>query len=262
MKKFKFTLLILLFIVFVPTVAYAEETEDCDGCVLESETIKYFKTETYYDDLVNTERIIKALSGNAYSVTTEITEEEYEAVDTNVSNIVQTRVGTTIETTYKKMITQIYANGSTYRYKNKLLWKLIPSVRIYDIIGIGFYASVRPSGTPSFSQYYCNPSGCTTSTSRTTQIFSNGTSATFKLPSGTLSALDQTFYFDVAKTNPNSTIISQLAAGDYAHATTSTTLSNALNHQVIQTSGIVLDSSIVGNYDTISQAIVYWSGTW
>ena len=262
MKKLKITLLVLLFIVFVPTVVYAEETEDCDGCVLESETIKYFKTETYYDDLVSTEKIVEALSGNAYSVTTEITEEEYEAVDTSVSNIVQTRLSTTIETTYKKMTTQIYANGSTYRYKNKLLWKFIPSVRSYDVIGIGFYASVRPSGTPSFSQYYCNSSGCTTSTSRITQIWSNGTSATFKLPSGTLTSLDQSFYFDVVKTNPNSTIIDQVAAGDYAHATTTVTSTNALKHEVVQTSGILFESSVIGSYDTISEAIVHWYGTW
>ncbi len=260
MKRIGIYLIILISILFIPTLVKAEE-DDCVDCVLEGETIKYYKTDTYYEDLGNPGNVMDILNGRAYSVTTEITREEYDAVDINEPNVYQTRDSSTVETTYKKMITQLYAHGSGYRYRNQLIWKLFPTVRSYDVIGIGFYASVKPASLPSFSQYYCTSSGCTSSAMRTTQIFSNGASATFKLPSGTLSALDETFYFDVEK-NTNSTIIYQVAAGDYAHATTSTILLNATNHEVIQTSGIQFDSSVSGNFDTMNEAVVYWSGSW
>lgn len=260
MKKLGIYLFIFISILFIPTFVKAEE-DDCQDCVLEGETIKYFKTDTYYNNLGNPSNIMNILNGNAYSITTEISEEEYNAVNINEPNVYQTRDSSTVETTYKKMTTQLYSHGSGYRYKNKLIWKFFPTVRSYDVIGIGFYASVKPAALPSFSQYYCNTDGCTTSATRTTQIFSNGASATFKLPTGTLSVLDETFYFDVEK-NTNSTIIYQVAAGDYAHATTSTILLNATNHEVIQTSGIQFASSVSGNFDTMSEAIVYWNGTW
>ncbi len=260
MKKIGIYLIVFMSILIIPTFVKADEG-DCEGCVLVSETIKYLKTETNYGDLMNPRSIIDTLNGNVSSVTTEISKEEYDAVDPNTPSIHRTRGSCVVETTYKKMTTQIYSHGSGYRYKNKLIWKIIPAVRSYDVIGIGFYASVRPASTPSFSQYYCNADGCTTSGIRTTQVFSNGASATFKLPTGTLSALDQTFYFDVEK-NTNSTIISQVAAGDYAHATTSTILLNALNHEVIQTAGIQFDPSVSSYFDTIDEAITYWTGSW
>ena len=260
MKRLVIYLAVLISILFIPTFVNAEE-DDWEGYVLEGETIKYFKTDTYYENLGNPDSVMDILNGNAYSITTEISKEEYDAVDTSLPNVYQTRSSCTVETTYKEMTTQLYSHGTGYRYKNQLVWKFIPSVRSYDVIGIGFYASVKPAEFPHFSQHYCNASGCTNSATRTTQIFSNGASATFKLPTGDLTSLDETFYFDVEK-NTTATIVSQLAAGDYAHATTSTILLNATNHEVIQTSGIQFASSVSGNFDTIDEAVTYWYGPW
>ena len=170
---------------------------------------------------------------------------------------------TVIENTYKHMITSIYANGSNYRYKNVLSWKIIPTLRSYDIIGIGFLTSVEPAAAPGFKQEYClTYGGCHMSTLNTPQYFNTGAGASFKLISGDLSSLKETFYFDVKKKNPNSTVTFQMAYGDYAHATSETGLISSTNYEVVQSLGIVLDSSISSSYDSLQEADAAWYGTW
>ena len=91
--------------------------------------------------------------------------------------------------------------------------------------------------------------------------FPNGESATFKIPSGTISSLKQTFYYDVQKTNSDATITTQTAYGDYSHATSSIAENDAAyNHTVY--GAIYLGSSITGYYDAVSSGIVEWYGTW
>ena len=63
------------------------------------------------------------------------------------------------------------------------------------------------------------------------------------------------------KKNVDATIIKQLAAGDYAHATKTITSNNALN-ATVATTGINLNSSISGYYDEISPATATWNGNW
>ena len=88
-------------------------------------------------------------------------------------------------------------------------------------------------------------------------------SAVFPLvTSSSLTSLKQTLYFDVTKTNSNSTILYQYAYGDYSHATSTISTTNALNHEVLQSAGIVLDSSISSYYDSINVASVYYEATW
>ena len=85
----------------------------------------------------------------------------------------------------------------------------------------------------------------------------------FQLPTSTnLTSLKSTFYFDVTKTNPNSTIIYQNAYGDYAHATSSVGITQAANHEVIQSAAIILGTSIMSYYDDISVADVYYPCNW
>ena len=76
------------------------------------------------------------------------------------------------------------------------------------------------------------------------QTFSGGSGTSFKLPTGALTALKATFYFDVIKTDSSATIYGQLAASDYSHATSSVTADQSKNYTVTN-SGIVLGSSII-----------------
>ncbi len=261
MRKFKIGLFILLALLFIPTLVSAEE-DDWEDYTLEGETTKYFKTITHYNVSLNPTEIMNVLGGNSYSETIEITEEEYEMANVAGMNSYNLNDMTVIETTYKKMITQLYSYGSGYRYKNQLVWKNFPSVRSYDIIAIGYYPSVTINGSVNFIQSFCvTGDGCYSNSNDYPQQFVGGISTVFKLPVGTLNSLDETIYFNVKK-NTTSTIIEQVAAGDYSHATTSTALLNAVNHSVIQDYGIALDSSIISNYDSMTAAVVHWYGSW
>ena len=242
-KKLLICFVISLFL--IPSIVFAQE----ESFVTISENTKYYKTETYSEG-INRNR----------SVTYEITKDEYDSVDAEEalrSN------PTTVNTTYKSMTSSILTNGSYYRYKNVLNWKTMPSTRSYDIIGIGFLQSVKVhSNTTNFEQYYCYTGGsCYYSYSNTPQIFVSGAGTSFKLPSGNLNTLRQTFYFDVEK-NTNSTIYSQYAYGDYSHATSTISQSNAMNYSVIQSGAIYLDPSISNYYDSISTATSSWTGSW
>lgn len=161
----------------------------------------------------------------------------------------------------KKLTTYILTNGSYYRYKAVLNWKTFPKVRSYDTIAIGHYASVEKRGSVYFSQTYCDLNNdCRTIQAYYPQTFSTGSAATFKVPSGDLSSLSQTIYFDVQK-SVDATVISQKAAGDYAHAVQTVTVAQAKNFSV-STLGINFNSSSVNLYDEISPATALWSGSW
>lgn len=233
-----------MMLLIIPFQVKANEIEDL-------EIIKYYKTITYENNDFVEEEII--------THTTEISKEEYDLADTGVA-VASTTSGST-ETTYKKMTTTIQSNGNYYRYKNKLIWKNIPKVRSYDIIGIGFLASVKVKGSPHFEQYYCYDSGgCVTSTTNYPQTFATGAGTSFALPTGSLSRLEQTFYFDVEK-NTSYEIISQYAYGDYSHATSTVSLANSKKYSVTS-GGINLETAIYNSYDSINKATASWSGSW
>ncbi len=226
-----------------------------------SQKVKYYKTITYYN---KNDLLLNNLNSNLnfipYSETFEISEEEYlKASDDNNQNNANP---VSSETTYQKMTSSIYSNGSYYRYKNEMEWKKMPTVRSYDIIAIGFNQSVKLHGNTYFLQEYCYTNGtCASSTSNDSQVFASGAGTTFKLPTGTLSSLKQTFYFDVEK-NTSSTIVSQYAFSDYSHAIKTITKENAKKYSVSRSLGIVLNSSIDSYYDVFSVADASWSGTW
>lgn len=247
------SILILLDLLFIPNSAYAEEKFE-----IISEVTKYYKTITYTPSLSVNYFDLNSIKSN--SVTYEITEEEYNSVEDN--NLVIASNGKT-ETTYKRMTTSILTNGSYYRYKNELTWKNMPASRSYDIIGIGFFSTVKVrSNSTNFSMSYCYTDGsCYTNTTNYPQIFSNGAGTTFKLPTGELRSLNQIFYFDVEK-NTTNTLNVQEVYGDYSHATSSILLLNAIKYTVNQSLGIVLDSSVSGYYDSMNAARAVWTGTW
>lgn len=256
MKRSRWLLFSLL--MFIPFFVSAE-TEEME---LVATKTKYFKTTV----VLSTSEVMRNSGlGEISSITTEITKEEYDNVDVNsesAANSSRDISSNITETTYKELITNMYKRNDYYfRYHTTLNWKLIPSTRSYDIIGIGFYNTLEPSSI-YFEENYCRSSSeCYQNTSYYRFIGLQGVGAMFKVPSGTLTELSQYIEFDVAKKNPNATITNQFAVGDYRHATSSIPYEDAKNF-TITLSGVQLDSSIRNYYDTITPADAEWTGTW
>lgn len=244
--------------VLMPISIFAYEIDE-DGFEVVSKEEKYYKTVTTNNDTEYALRSVDLSSNNnSSSYTVEITKEEYDNYDENQAQPYEYAY---VETGYKKLTTYILTNGSYYRYKAVLNWKTFPKVRSYDTIAIGHYASVEKRGSVYFSQTYCDLNNdCRTIKAYYPQTFSTGSAATFKVPSGDLSSLSQTIYFDVQK-SVDATVISQKAAGDYAHAVQTVTVAQAKNFSV-STLGINFNSSSVNLYDEISPATALWSGSW
>ena len=243
--------LILALLLVVP---FAVHASDEDFYVVASET-KYYKTIHYAPEVSTF-----SADSNALYKTVEISKDEYDAVNTD-DNAVEPCDATGISTEYKYMETSILANGSHYRYKNILLWKKYRKTRSYDIMSIGYPSNVKPYMAGTFSQYYCIAGGsCKTESNGSFLNFDNAIGVSFKLPSGTLTSLKETLYFDVKK-NTNATITAQSASGDYAHAQKTTTLTESKKYSA-STSGIYLASSVRNKYDEIPEAHVSWNGSW
>lgn len=241
---------IMAFALLIPQMTLAKENSDFVYEKL-AETVKYYKT------IENINQQFSMQSLNTLSETVEISKEEYDSIKSE--NGINGSGST--ETTYKKLTTTISSNGSKYRYSATLNWKTFPSTRSYDVIAIGNLSNVKYSSNLNFSQYYCTTSGaCRTLTSYYSKISSSGAGAAFKLPTGNLSVLTQSISFDVEK-NTSASIISQSAYGDYSHATSEVTSSQAQNYN-IGTSGIVFTNGVGNYYDDIMPAIATWSGSW
>ena len=258
MKKASLKLLFSMLLFVMPFAVFADSQDASLAPV--AETTKYYKTVT-----ITRNNDFSTMSANVptvSSVTTEISKEEYDAVE-GTQAMMTRDYNTTIETTYKKMTTTILQNGSYYRYKNVLNWKLMPSTRAYDIIGIGHYQSVRLHGNVYFTEEWLYTSGGGSSTNvGIKQVFDRGIGTSFALPSGDINSLKATLYFDVEK-NTTATVVAQAAYGDYSHETTyGLTSLQAMNYTVDQGSGIMLDSSISSYYDSIQTANAYWTGSW
>lgn len=251
MKKiiFSFCMFFLLF----PAVVFAEKEAEFEVVAMEE---KYYKTTT---KIIGGDYSTFALQDNNLSYTEEITKEEYDAYK---ANSVETNGTTSIETTYKKLITYILSNGSYYRYKAVLDWKKFPKVRSYDTIAIGYYASVKQRGAVQFEQTYCPIDGaCRTIQAYYPQTFTAGSSATFKVPTGDMTKLTQTIYFDVQKVNNTTTVVAQLAAGDYSHAIKTVSVDTAKNF-IVSTSGITYNANVRSSFDEIQVAQATWTGSW
>lgn len=265
MKKLFILLMVSIFAIptFVNASASSNSSNyDESNAVIVSQTTKYLKTVEEY---ANVERDSYGNISKAdllSSVTYELTKEEYENSDFENTDV--TRGSTTVTANYRIMTATLSYSNGTYRYKNQVNWTSFPSVRGFDVIGIGHYSNVEADGTPYFLLEYVTTSGAhLTGLFHYDQSFTNGRSATFNLPLQNLVSMTVTYYFDVKKVNPNSTITSQVCAGDYAHGIdSSVTLSEALNHGVYGTFGIMHASSVSNKFDSVDEAETYWSGTW
>lgn len=223
-----------------------------------AESEKYIKTTTIMDAAA-----MYAYSSNtvnrAESYSEEVTEEEYNSAQTRDLVL---QGSSYVETTYKKMTTAIWDIGGAYQYVNLLHWKIMPQIRSFDIIAIGFPNSVKVSGTPLYSQTYCLSSdgNCYTSNSFAPKVEVRGGSGLFKVMGESITVCDITLWFNIEK-NTTATIHTLYAYGDYSHATTPLSYESAHNFTV-DSGGIQLGSSISDYYDSIPTTDVTASVNW
>ena len=243
----------LLVMALVPSVVGAQEREirevTDESKILAQET-KYYKTVTRVNNVALT---FDSKNGESTpsSYTVEVSEEEFN--NASQEDQILPRDYGYIETTYKKMTTSIAEDYGEFQYKNILEWKTMPSVRSYDIIGIGHHSTVRKCSGLLFYQDYCESGGsCGTNYINTPQSFNNGEGTSFLLKSGNLSSLKVTIFYNVEK-NTSATINTLHAYGDYAHATT-TVSDTASQDYVVSVGGLNLGSSITASYDYMQSA--------
>lgn len=202
--------------------------KDLDATLLARED-RYYKT------------VIPAY-GNSYDV--EVTKEEY---DNNkiLSRDVQ-------NTPYKHIVSTISANGNKYRYKTSIDWTQIPSVKKYDIIGIGFMDDVHVYNSIVYFAYYYtkNNTDYTSSQYYDEKVTPFGASKVYKIPDNIV-GLSAQIYFDVVKDTGAGTITSLSMCGDYAHATSNSVTSTLAAHHSIGYGGIGLFSDNITLYDAI-----------
>lgn len=244
----RIVLSIIALCLFIPFVVNADVNDE----EIVAQTIKYYKTVTFNDTLCTVSE--NNLCNN--SITYEVSKEEF---DNSPSEPI--RGNGLTETAYKRLTSTISTYATYYyKYSANLYWKQIPSKRSYDIMGIGHYGSVKILGDDVyFEQHYTKNGTNYTTYSYYPQVFSNGGGCSFELPSGTLTALSQDLYIIVEK-NTNSTIIEQLAAADYAHATSTISLNNSKKYWVGPTG--INHNGNSSYYDAINTADATWAGTW
>lgn len=204
------------------------------------------KTEKYYKS------VYTDLNGNSYS--TEVSAEEYEN-----QSLIQNRGY--VETEYKKVTATMSQLDNQFRYKVTTAWKKMPSVRSYDIIGVGHSDPVSIPTAVQFYYTYCVASGdCITDrTYYYKEKTANGGTAVYKFPTSARS-MTAVLYYDVSKFNENTITYLELC-GDYAHATR-TVSSSIYNSHGIDLDGILMSDSVASYYDAIPCARASWSGTW
>lgn len=252
MKKIIFIVVLLFQLTLFVNAKSDSEYYEIENIV--STNTKYYKTVTLSS---NTNISTMSLFDSYLTNTVEVTEEEY-----NGSIFANDAQSSSYQTTYKKMTVNIIKSGSKYKYENILEWKNMPVVRSYDIIGIGYYASVKVSSI-NFENYYClNNGNCIKSSNFSLVNSNNGVGAVFQLPtSNDLSSLKITFSLIIDK-NVSATIKELYAIGDYSHAVKTLSLNSAKNFSVSSANGISLNNSIKDYYDEIPAVTTTTSCNW
>lgn len=224
----------------------------------------YNNAETYNPNIALGTKYYKTTTttryGNTNIETVEVTEEEYNNSEEYNTMI---RASGEVNTTYKKLNASINPSTShsgKMTYRVYMHWKTMPVTRSYDIIGIGFDSTIADIYTgPYFTNLYTINGITYTSYSAYVTEFANGVGAVFDL-NDNATTLNQELSFDVSK--KKSTVTVQQITGDYSHATQTVSGSTANSNYRVDTSGIVLYSAIINKYDSMSEADVYWTGTW
>ncbi len=167
--------------------------------------------------------------------------------------------------TYKLVTTRIAnIDDNIMRYKIDTDWLEIPSMRSYDIMGIGMESNkVQLYTTIYFRQDWEKTNGdFGHSTSCAPKEESTGASVLFKLPSGSLRQLESYAYYHVTKKTGVNQVTSLYASGDYAHATSSVTNAVFNYYSINYISGIEIDSPYHNSYDSMALSQATFLGTW
>lgn len=165
-----------------------------------------------------------------------------------------------VENYWRSVVTKVTQIDSHYRYTVSTIWNTMPNERNYDVIAIGIQYRVIRSTYPTFIRHYCDYDDCYNSSVAAIKNGRYGSGASFKIPSGTLTGIGATLYFDVEKYDSSSTITSQEFCGEYAHGT-NTTLTESQDYTVA-TGGIGFGASAVDKYVIMGCSYGTWTGTW
>lgn len=228
---------------------------------------KYYKNVTVYDtseyqtySLNNSSNLPKAIS----SETIEVSEEEYLSIDPKSFQSVSINAYHTIETTYLSLTTSVGDYGDYFRYMDSFNYKIIPTVRSYDVIAIGYNDDVKPiDDTISCAFSYGIGDKSFHHESSLIKKSSTGTSCIFNLPNEEdLMNFNVLFQFRVEKVNPNGTVPSQRVVGDYRHAKEEVSFIEVSSHEVDQYSGITFPLKYEGKFQIITLPLIKWNEPW
>lgn len=164
-----------------------------------------------------------------------------------------------VENYWRSVVTRITQIDSNYRYTVSTIWNTMPDERNYDVIAIGIPSDVVRSTYPTFIRHYCDYDDCYNSNVAAVKTNRYGAGASFKIPSGTLTGIGATLYFDVAKF-ASGTLTYQEFCGEYAHGY-GTTLTESQNYG-IATGGIAFKGTSIDKYTIMGCSYGTWTGTW
>ena len=194
----------------------------------------------------------KTVKRGLESVTYVATEEEFQSRN-------EVRPLGVVENYWRSVVTRITQIDSNYRYTVSTIWNTMPDERNYDVIALGITSDVVRSTYPTFTRHYCDYDGCYNSSIAAIKTADYGAGASFKVPSGTLTGLAATLYFDVVK-DVSWTLTYQEFCGEYAHGT-NTSLTDSQNY-TIATGGIGFGAAAVDKYVIMGCSYGTWTGTW
>lgn len=239
-----------------------------------------YMTEEEFDKRKDIEATLEATSEQYYKkeikqdgtvVESIVTEEEYENFDPSMSDVgLYSLVTGYVETTMLKVTTTISeVDSQNYMFKTTMESKLIPTVRHYDIIGIGFSNSSIYAESDTMEQYdttcYMTSGTCTTASSPYFKVFDTGIGAKYTLDTSLFAeTILSRLYYNVRKLSSAGTITQLDAYGWYRHATSDSVTAAQSNTFTVTQNGISFSSSSVdANFDELPAAShARWNGSW
>lgn len=164
-----------------------------------------------------------------------------------------------VQNYWRSVVTKITQIDSNYRYTVSTVWNTMPTERNYDVIAIGITSDVIRTTYPTFVRHYCDYDDCYNSNLGAIKTSRYGAGASFKIPSGTLTGMAASLYFDVQK-DVSWTLTYQEFCGEYAHGD-GTSLTESKDY-TIATGGIGFGASAVDKYVIMGCSYGTWTGTW
>lgn len=235
------------------------DNKDIEGTVL-SESVKYLRNYAILRNGITTYRSKEITEEEA------IRDRELQAQNPQYRGPVGSYYDGTVATNTISVKAKIIGISNTrMRLMTDVDWYTMPSYRYNDIIAAGFESTKVQFATGIiFREDWRDENGNDSyTTGCSPKQETNGGSAIFALPSGSLSQLEMYMYFNIKKASGVGTITELYSSGDYAHGTSYVSESNLYNHyNVTQPVGISMDSTYGSYYQSNSAAQASFIGTW